>query len=1140
MAINNSKWEEVSPIEPIRSTPAVKSTSKWEEVKSPTEVLTTVLGKGTVAPSKWEEITPASSITPEDFHNGFAFTIGDLMSKYYVPEVPSKGSTSPKVASLGSTPTVTTNQQPNAPISSNYGVSNFFKDIKQSTGPMDVLGKVGNLPEYAGTVQDVAQSYKNLAQNVTKGDFKGAAKEALNIQLFGAGRTMNLGKGIGVIVGAYADAAKPQPDDTPESARKRWQELTNTIILGTGPALVDWASKYRFIGTKGILQPDAHLVKAALTFAHQESLAKQIPTEEIDKIANEDWNKYKDYWNRSPEFAAMDVIMGLSTLVGTVEKFGLTPTISKQIEKLPAPIRDTIVNKYQYPSSLYVSPGGATYAKGVLRAKGELSLGELQAQEAAQAAKTSGVTAAQLNKPMFNKDVTRMADYLRKKYPVVDKIPLVVVGKEAAGVGKQGLLETIANESVGATVLPKPQAIQGAIPSIEKLLKANGLPIDEASKIAKSLVTYSQKIQKLSKVTPISTIGKLAQEVPPTIKAGEFATKFKEQTILSEQELNRLYPTKTLEKAQTESYIHRTYDPKFKPTPEQLTTVKEWLVNKGKMTPEEADGFIANSLEKKSMGVVRNGKVIQVKYNKSGLMERANVPEMIRKNLYGEVVEPSVMVYNTIKSQKDLEIMGNFYDNLEKNPEITWQGPDKFQVGYTSIPEDGRFGTLAGKLVRDHVAKDLYAALEQTPKWLNAWRKFVGVVFKGPKTVYQVSTQARNVQFDVPLAWMAGVDPSDIGLLADVTKSYIGKDIFYREVLRRGGVGGTSYAESEVLNLMNDVHKRGDAVEGLGNFAKKVANIPQKAYAIPDDLTKLTVIRKKLVEFGGSDPKMWTPQMYDRAIDYARNSIPYYDLKPPYAKFLSDTTLSPFFMFTHEMMRTMVYNARFHPVRVAMVAETPKLVNMASMARLGVTPQEDDKIRSMMPDYMKNSLLSLVDKKNGKYYYMDLTYTMGMDNPVAALLRPTSLLGGPTLSTLGQFKYGIDDLGRPIVRPGENPLLSHGKAIAQRFSPNWTPFVGSTYEKWRKVYRGEEKANAGITFLDSLGVRIIEVDPDELRKSYVGHAKGEMKALKSRIWTLNRRAGEFKGYTDVEAETKRNDLIKQYFELYNKHKEQLK
>ena len=460
------------------------------------------------------------------------------------------------------------------------------------------------------------------------------------------------------------------------------------------------------------------------------------------------------------------------------------------------------------------------------------------------------------------------------------------------------------------------------------------------------------------------------------------------------------------------------------------------------------------------------------------------------------VKDPVYAVMRYLAQMTHDNATAEFFNIIASNAD--WTSPTEMK-GFKEIPDNDRFGALAGKYVRKDIA-DQVMELANTPEMVIQLYDTLLRLWKTGKTVLNPATHARNVIGNLPFAQFAGnnaLNPANWTHYGHAFRTLRAGGDEYRH-LYESGVLGADYASTELRAALENivpVVQEDDSSNplkhllALGNRAAQwgkahsLANVATLstvgatagfiaagplgalagaalagaanpiyrgalfAYRMEDDLFKAAAFFKARA----------MGMTIEQAAQHVRDWFPYYD-KPTSTtlKFAGRTTM-PFLSFFRESARIGAKAMAERPLSLAVTLAIPSLITALSAAVLGLDDKDKEDIKAAM---------------RGKG---------------AKLLGPTPLAGVPIFSMLIPWRTDSGQI-QQIDLSSTHPMADF---LANRVE-NWNN------DPWWQAWSRSALANpmlgalySAATGRDPFGDRTLwdsSYTPEEKARAILGHA----------------------------------------------------
>ncbi len=328
--------------------------------------------------------------------------------------------------------------------------------------------------------------------------------------------------------------------------------------------------------------------------------------------------------------------------------------------------------------------------------------------------------------------------------------------------------------------------------------------------------------------------------------------------------------------------------------------------------------------------------------------EAPTVPDtLIKDPVYAIARYAATMTHDNATAQ--------FFNFVLGHPEYVSDTPAS---GFTEIPDNDRFGRLAGKHVRDDIAGQILELVHTPSAAVEAYDTILGW-WKTGKTVLNPGTHMRNLMGNLFFSQLVGNSLHNPGNLpfykqaitairdggADYTALYengvLGAD--YASTELRGALRGllpTVVAIDEQPGVLMGIGKTiGRALPGfVKSPARAVVDFAVKAYGVEDDVFKAAAFFKARAM--GMDGKA--------AAEHVRKWFPYFDGGSSSTLRALGRTALPFLGFYRESIRIFGHALKERPIALAAGLAVPSLITLISAMLLGLDDDDLDEVKKDM------------------------------------------------------------------------------------------------------------------------------------------------------------------------------------------------
>lgn len=454
----------------------------------------------------------------------------------------------------------------------------------------------------------------------------------------------------------------------------------------------------------------------------------------------------------------------------------------------------------------------------------------------------------------------------------------------------------------------------------------------------------------------------------------------------------------------------------------------------GDALEERVEGEIRGLLDQKGsspLGFIR-GQQIGSK-DLSILRKRGDIAPEIRA-LWGEYKDPIANYTRSV--EKMARLVEN--DSFLRAARVNGMGTIFFNKRVSNAAGDfivqisakgnARMEPLDGLFTTAEIAQgfeDAVGGLGDLPQWL---RPFMAVnsIVKFSKTIGSLMTHVRNtvgnvgfavanghLSFRTPADALLAIRTTFAGVTARGTKE---TQAFYKQ-MQELAVINESANVGEINDAMRDVMGR-DVENPFSTLAERTANKvlkpfaraaggvldgAQNLYRAEDDVWKIYAFLNEQRRLGRALPDVAQDVIDARAAEIVRNTYPTYSLVPRGIKALRRVPLvGTFVSFPAEVARVGKNTVELAFRDLADPNPAIKLIGAQRLAGImvagggtavaaarsrflnGITDQEDEDVRSLLPPWSQNSQLFYTNKTpDGRYEYIDISYS----DPFAYLKR---------------------------------------------------------------------------------------------------------------------------------------------------------
>ena len=403
------------------------------------------------------------------------------------------------------------------------------------------------------------------------------------------------------------------------------------------------------------------------------------------------------------------------------------------------------------------------------------------------------------------------------------------------------------------------------------------------------------------------------------------------------------------------------------------------------------------------------------------LKQRKDIPEAFRE-LLGEAKDPLYNYANTTEQLSGFLASIDYQQTLYDT--ITGMGiaTDQPKPGYTKLsPNSSEWSYLKDLYVPVEFkeAMDSLGPLETSNNNLYNFLVRLSSYGKLSKTVLSPTTTFRNLYSGILLGLNSGhlfaMSPDKIGKSAAMAWGPVRNSKQLQEErlqLIKLGVIGDATRSGELMATLNDFSsKYGDPAKPAP--FKKVFDFAKQAYAFGDDFYKTIGFyeeKAKLMDSGMSEV-----DATNKAAERIRGGYPTYSYIPPtIRKIRRNPFIGSFVSFPYEVVRTTKNNLLYavedlqagrnkmamrRLAGMTMASVGIGAISTASKQMLGLTDEDDERIRSLVPFYQEDAELLYMGKDENSAIFIDGTALF----PSEVIIQPIRMiLENPQDETVGK------------------------------------------------------------------------------------------------------------------------------------------
>lgn len=490
----------------------------------------------------------------------------------------------------------------------------------------------------------------------------------------------------------------------------------------------------------------------------------------------------------------------------------------------------------------------------------------------------------------------------------------------------------------------------------------------------------------------------------------------------------------------------------------------------------------------------------------------------------GEVTDPAVILARTLALQ-DLKItrhqtlLALRADSLPGDTPLE-RIPARFLTRKSAalgkreparIPDDPRYGPLAGRIVDRHVyaeAVGRWGEIEGIDKVFDISEKLVSL-WKAGKTVYNPGSQAGNAFGNIAFTELANVSaarPSDLPILRNALRIALAKPGTPEHALlvefTRRGFGASASIDTELagsLRAATEARSGGDKTFAV-RLGRILARAPRKSWAMVDAVPKIAAALKVLKKGGTLDDA--TKVVRESFPDYGRSWAGLVvNSRTRAARAFKAIMSPPFVQFTSEAARIGAHAVKHKAASIGTGLLVLTMLGKLSRRLAGISDEEAEKAMALAPDWMRAGSLAApfwFDRDDkGNVQIVDLRYILPASETIGDVFGKDdakrsgwSIINNPILAPLVDIGLNTDRFfGERLSKPGnseDEEREQKARYLFDAYMPSVLTKVtglgrriGSTYKALTgtKDRYGQTPEVPTALMGDFLGVRVRPIDP---------------------------------------------------------------
>jgi DNA repair protein RadC len=299
-----------------------------------------------------------------------------------------------------------------------------------------------------------------------------------------------------------------------------------------------------------------------------------------------------------------------------------------------------------------------------------------------------------------------------------------------------------------------------------------------------------------------------------------------------------------------------------------------------------------------------------------------------------------------------MELLNETAKNKEWVSDVSLQG-------YTEIPDNDRFGPLAGKFVQKDIAAQILDKMDVP----NAALRFYDAIlrkWKSGKLVWNPGSHIRDAVGNTVFAYLGGsniMNPGNWPYYRQALEIMRKGGPQYAELIEHGVLGGDAYS-SLVRERLKGLLPDAATVENFnpGLIQRLFFDFGAKFHAtheqlaeyrrVPDDFYKIAAYLKAKATFASENPASSIQDQASMAAGHVRKWFPYYDrLGGSATTRAAGRFVNPFFSFFRESTRILGLAAKERPIALSAALAFPAAISALSAMLLGLDDDDRDEIK---------------------------------------------------------------------------------------------------------------------------------------------------------------------------------------------------
>ena len=455
---------------------------------------------------------------------------------------------------------------------------------------------------------------------------------------------------------------------------------------------------------------------------------------------------------------------------------------------------------------------------------------------------------------------------------------------------------------------------------------------------------------------------------------------------------------------------------------------------------------------------------------------------------------------------------------------------------FTQLPNNKKFGTMAGAYVRKEIANDLVNSYDIVDN-VGAVEQFFGrdgfitkanQLWKMNKVVLNPPTQIRNFVSNMILMNLSGVDARKVPLRIIEAAKDIYNDGPYYNIAIKYGLPQTTFSNRELFKLTTEFerlvaknNKPENAISLFAQMGYKLIDNPitrtaQEAYQFSETLGKVAKIIDEMKK-GSREAD---------AVLAAQEALFDYSLVPKGIEFLRRNPLgSPFITFQYKAAPRMLESLLKRPHRFLPYLAIPTAMSAYIASEYEVSFEDVEKLKKVLPEFIRDkgsAFIMPVKDSYGRWQALDFSYFLPYSMLVESAIQTKDLATTGDLERLGELSNNAGLFGGflpqlitalssnidPFTeRPIYNPSDPNSKQLSSIMTYLWNLAMPSfmtdlgvagklkSYIEGEVDYYGDPKLDLTQSLLRGVGVNLYPIDPTKQRNTNLYFMQQEIKDI---------------------------------------------